>query len=605
MTALLWSLATGLPLLLAGLLLLTRPPGDRASATGRPDRPSGVHRWSVRLAQLALLPALILTLLPRDEQGTVAAVEAPWLLLGTTLGLDPVGRALLLVAVVLYAAALTAVSWRHTERAAQLEAFLLVSFVGNLGVYAATDAVTFYLAFAVMSFAAAGLVLHERTREAHRAGRVYLALTVLSETAVLGALLLVVHAGGLHLADAPAAVATTPHTGLIVALLLVGFGVKAGLMPLHVWLPLAHPAAPPAASAVLSGAMVKAGLVGWLRFLPLGEVALPTWGLTLVVLALVSAFGAVLLGIGQRDPKVVIAYSTVSQMGYLSAIVGVALAQPDLAPAAIASATVYAVHHGLAKGALFLGFPVWKHHGQGWSRRLVIAGLVVAGLAVVGAPFTSGSLGKYATKTAVEGVGLLGIDLIQLLPLVATGSTVLLIRFAWVLRRTELDPLPSRSDPELPAWLIVVATSVALPWWITAAWLPITQVPELDPVTLWDASWPILLGIALGAVVWWQAETGRRDRLQERATQIPAGDIVVLEERVLARATRATGRAGAHLGNGRDRAVEAARTGLSDLLRRAAGPVSHTLGALGSYRGSGLLIVGLIVLLVLVQEVWS
>ena len=172
----------------------------------------------------------------------------------------------------------------------------------------------------------------------------------------------------------------------------------------------------------------------------------------------------------QRDPKVVLAYSTVSQMGYLSAVVGIALAQPALAPAAVASAVVYAVHHGLAKGALFLGVPVWKHHRSDRSRWLVVGGLTIAGLAVVGAPFTSGALGKYATKTAVEGANLWGLDLVQVLPFVATVSTVLLTRFTWLLLHTEPDPLPVGSDPELPAWLVIVLAALVLLCLGISAW---------------------------------------------------------------------------------------------------------------------------------------
>lgn len=594
---LLWAVVVLLPLLCATVLAATRPDGGRTSAW--------LHRWSVRLAQLALLPALALTLLPPDDQGTVAAVEVPWLMLGATVALDPAGRALLLVAVVLYGSALTAVSWRHTRRAAELEAFLLVSFVGNLGVYAATDAVTFYLAFAVMSFAAAGLVLHERTAVAHRAARVYLTLTVASEAAVLGALILTVGAGGMALADAPAAVAASPHTPAIVGLLVVGFGVKAGLVPLHLWLPLAHPAAPPAASAVLSGAMVKAGLIGWLRFLPLGEVELRTWGMVVVLLALAGALGAAVVGVGQRDPKVVLAYSTVSQTGYLSAVVGISLVQPALAPAAMASAVVYAVHHGLAKGALFLGVPVWKHHRTNRSRWVVVGGLTAASLAVVGAPFTSGALGKYATKTAVEGAALWGLDLVQVLPLVATGSTLLLVRFTWLLLHTEPDPLPVQSDPELPAWLVIVLASLVVPRAVTEAWVPVTGVPQLDPVTLWDAAWPILLGLVPAALVWWRARSGTGGRHErDRAVRaVPAGDLVVPAERVVALTGQGLGRAGSGLGTARDRGLERLSSGWADWRDRAAGPLGSLTRSVESYRGSGVLVLVLLGLVVLVQVV--
>jgi formate hydrogenlyase subunit 3/multisubunit Na+/H+ antiporter MnhD subunit len=99
---------------------------------------------------------------------------------------------------------------------------------------------------------------------------------VAGETLLLAGLLLAVaEATGLGCRGGRRRRRLAPQRDLIVGLLVAGFGIKAGVLGLHVWLPLAHPAAPFAASAVLSGAMIKAGLVGWLRLLPLGEVALP------------------------------------------------------------------------------------------------------------------------------------------------------------------------------------------------------------------------------------------------------------------------------------------------------------------------------------------
>lgn len=85
-----------------------------------------------------------------------------------------------------------------------------------------------------------------------------------------------------RLADVPAAVAASPLRNELIVLLLVSLGIKAGLVPLHVWLPLAHPVAPTPASAVLSGAMIKAGLLGWLRFIPFGLAAWPEAGHALI-----------------------------------------------------------------------------------------------------------------------------------------------------------------------------------------------------------------------------------------------------------------------------------------------------------------------------------
>lgn len=514
--------------------------------------PAGLVRW----CQLAVVPGVLLALSPGglDPGAGGAAAHVP-LLLGTWLAVDLVARPLLLVGTLLYGAALTAVTFGHSERPDQLAAYLLVSYVGNVGVYLAWDTVTFYLAFAVMSFAAYGLVIHTRSLGALRAGRVYLTLTVLSETAILLALLLVTSAGGRLLSDAPSAVASSPYRGAIVALLIIGFGVKAGLFPLHLWLPLAHPAAPPAASAVLSGAMVKAGLVGWLRFLPLGEVEMAGVGRLVVALALVGAFGAVIVGSPQRDPKAVLAYSTVSQMGFLGVVVGVALAAPALAPACIPAAVVYAVHHGLAKGALFLGVPVWKHHATTTllQRRVVQAGLALAALAVVGAPLSSGSVGKYAAKYAVEGVSLAGVDLVTLLPFVATGSTILLVRCALLLRRAEYEPNPDAKDPELLGWLLLVVTSATVPWLVTEAWVPVAAVPELEAVTVWDATWPILLGLALGAGL--AALLARRPDPVKPLLDVPAGDLATPATVAAVAAVRAGRAGGDALGRARERLV--------------------------------------------------
>ncbi|MDQ7994010.1 MAG: proton-conducting transporter membrane subunit, partial [Propionicimonas sp.] len=442
-----------------------------------------------RVAPLSLLPAAALAVLGPAAVGTV---DAPWLLLGVTTTLDPVARPLLLMSVVLYAAALTAAAESGVRRTAVLSALLLVCFVGSTAVFVAGDVATFYVGYSVMSVAAYGLVVHGRDRSALRAGRAYLVLTMVSEMAVLVALLLVVDVGGPLLADAPAAVAASPHRSAIIGLLLLGFGIKAGTFPLHGWLPLAHPAAPPPGSAVLSGAMIKVGLVGWLRFLPLGEVAVPGWGTALVVLALVGAFGALVPGVLTDDPKVSLAYSSVSQMGFLGVLVGVALTAPELAAACVAATVVYAVHHGVAKGGLFLSITVWRLHGAGPLRPYVLGGMALLALAVVGAPLGSGAVAKYAAKQALYPAGFDVVDLAALLPLVGTVSTLLVVRAAVRLGHTAL---PGRAglDAAMVSWTVLVLGGTVATWFLAGTWFPGLHVPALDAVSLWDALWPVLL----------------------------------------------------------------------------------------------------------------
>lgn len=490
-----------------------------------PQRAHRLRRTTAIVSPLTVLPAGLLTL-----AGEVTRLDVPWLLFGAEFAVDEMARSLTLIAVLLYGAALMSISWvklRDAERGSgALSAFLLVCFAGNICVYLAADPVTFYLGFVVLSFSAAGLVIHYRTRTARRATVIYLVLSVVSETAVLAGLLLVT--------------AAPEQTGWIVTLLLIGFGVKAGTVPLHVWLPLAHPAAPPAASAVLSGAMVKAGLVGLLRFLPTENddaSVLATAGNTLLVLALLGAFAAVLIGVLQDDPKVILAYSTISQMGFITALVAVGVLVPELAGVTASAAVLYAVHHGLAKGALFLGVPVVKHYAQGWAGILVWIGMLGAGLAVAGAPFTSGAYGKYVSKEAVEGINVLGLGLDHILPLVATGSTVLLMRFAVIMWRADREPR-RRPDGELFSWLAVCTAGVLVPWLIGQHWISGAEDVSWTASALWDATWPMLLGIALGLLVW-RLAVGDLLPSWLGPDLIPAGDLIVPEESAVLRVRRA------------------------------------------------------------------
>ena len=132
---------------------------------------------------------------------------------------------------------------------------------------------------------------------------------------------------------------------------------------------------------MLSGAAVKAGVIGFIRFLPF-EVALPGWGETLAAGGLVSAFYGVAIGITQSNPKTVLAYSSVSQMGLLATVLGMGLAAGD-ATVPIA-ATFYAVHHILARGGLFLALVLAHRPGARGYRMVLVPAAVVgtSGLAV-------------------------------------------------------------------------------------------------------------------------------------------------------------------------------------------------------------------------------
>jgi formate hydrogenlyase subunit 3/multisubunit Na+/H+ antiporter MnhD subunit len=277
----------------------------------------------------------------------------------------------------------------------------LLTLTGSLGVFIAADLLTFYLVYALVSIPAFGLIAHDDDAASRRAGGVYMAFTVLGETFLLMGFVLLAAgepSGNLQIRDVMAALPASPWRDTALALVITGFGMKIGLVPLHGWMPLAYMAAPIPAAAVLSGAAVKAGVIGLIRFLPF-EAALPGWGDTLVAFGFISAFYGVAIGITQRNPKAVLAYSSISQMGVIAATLGMGLATADKGVAL--EAAFYAAHHVLVKGALFLTVGVVAVT-SGRRLWLVLLMALVLALSLGGLPLTSGALAKLAIKRPWE-----------------------------------------------------------------------------------------------------------------------------------------------------------------------------------------------------------
>jgi formate hydrogenlyase subunit 3/multisubunit Na+/H+ antiporter MnhD subunit len=159
-------------------------------------------------------------------------------------------------------------------------------------------------------------------------------------------------------------------------------------------------------------------VIGLIRFLPF-EAALPGWGDALVVFGFVSAFYGVAIGITQPNPKAVLAYSSISQMGVIAVVLGMGLAAAD--KGAALDAAFYAAHHVLVKGALFLAIGVVAATS---SRRrwLVLLPAAVLALSLGGLPLTGGALAKLAVKAPL-GNGLVGM----LAAISAAGTTLLMV----------------------------------------------------------------------------------------------------------------------------------------------------------------------------------
>ena len=470
------------------------------------------------------LPALVVGLFPPTSQDFFY----PWLLLGTQLGVSSADAVILLfTAVVWLVASSFAFSWMQRDpRRERFFVFFLLTMSGNLGAIIAQDMPSFYAFFAVMSFAAYGLIAHENTLKTRRAARVYIVLVAVGEAALALAMIFAAGMlGAFDFATVRLGLAALPNGDLIIAFALLGFGIKAGVLLLHVWLPLAHPVAPVPASAVLSGTMIVTGLVGLLRFLPVGVVALPGWGGLLVAFGLTAAFYGAIVGIDQHNPKVVLAYSSVSQMGIMTMAIGMILLEPTLAgPLSIAIA-FFALHHGLAKSALFLGAGLEKTRMDADQRRWLVIGLSLPALALAGAPFTSGMLAKSALVVAEAAMPEpWGTLLHMLLPFTSVITALLMARFLVLVASGPTRPGEPVGRAPWIIWCASLLLVLVLPWWLSPG-------PRL-PWTLQNIGgslWPLGLAFiaALIAVRVWR-RVGR-----PAIPEIPQGDLLLPAERLL------------------------------------------------------------------------
>jgi len=279
---------------------------------------------------LALLPAVMLLAVPADF-----SIEVPWLLFGTGLGVGGASRWLLAMSVVLWAVAATLLR-APTGRSAEhrLTTFLLLTMAGNLGVILATDLVGFFTFSALMGYGFYTLLVDGGDETARRAGRVYLGFLVVADLALFDALMIAAATtGDLGFEAVYRAIAQSPAPGLYLSMVLVGFALKAGVWPLHFWLPLVFGSARPAVALLLGGVPVAMGLLGMVRWLPLGELAHPGLGMGIQWLGLVAAIYGTVVGLMQSHPRTLLAYAGIVVTSLFVTILGSGLEWPMIGSA--------------------------------------------------------------------------------------------------------------------------------------------------------------------------------------------------------------------------------------------------------------------------------
>jgi hydrogenase-4 component B len=229
-------------------------------------------------------------------------------------------------------------------------------------VLTAQNAVLFLASWELMALGGFFLVAFDgHERQARNAALLYLIATHLGTLCLFAAFgLLGMRAGSFAFAQMAGHPALLAVSTPIFVLALLGFGSKAGFVPLHIWLPEAHPAAPSPVSALMSGVMIKTGIYGLLRVLGLFAQPPAWWGLTLGAIGLCSGTLGILWALAQSDVKRLLAYSSIENVGIITLGVGigyfgVSVRNPPVALLGLAGALWHAVNHGLFKSALFFG----------------------------------------------------------------------------------------------------------------------------------------------------------------------------------------------------------------------------------------------------------
>jgi multicomponent Na+:H+ antiporter subunit D len=285
---------------------------------------------------------------------------------------------------------------------------LLIVLGAVQGTVLAKDLISFYVFLEMTTVATYFLIIHKRSVDAFQAGYKYILMTLIGAFLILLSIILVYADTGSY-----EVIVVTKSGGFIAPVLfLLGCFVKAGVVPLHTWLPDAHPAAPSPVSAFLSGMMIKIGAYGIIRFIfPILNFDLPATNFGEILSSLIMSIGVasmligVLLALLQTDTKRLLAYHSISQMGYI--LLGIGLGTK----LGLAGGLYHLVNHAMFKGLLFLcmgavtystGTRKLDDLGGLWKKMpITTSTCIIAALAISGIPPFNGFVSKTVLAEAV------------------------------------------------------------------------------------------------------------------------------------------------------------------------------------------------------------
>lgn len=398
--------------------------------------------------------------------------QSPWLgeAVNIRLALDGFSLFMLVaISLVGFAASLFSIDYmEHYGAKGNYYALYLVMIAGMNGLVLATDLFGVYIFLEVAAVASYALVAYGLGRDELEAAFKYLMLSVVASAFVVAAIAVIFGMTGSLDFAAVAAALKELNAGAVVgvaaAFFIMGFGLKAALVPFHAWLPDAHPSAPAPISAVLSGLLIKVSGVYALTRIFLGVFGLtPALSGALMILGTVSMVVAAFLALGQKDMKRMLAYSSISQVGYVVLGIGIGT------PLGIAGGLFHLFNHALAKGLLFLtSGSVQQATGTrdmddmgGLAKRMPVTAVtnLVGSLSIAGVPPLNGFWSKLLIIVALVQAGHPVFAVIAVLASVLTLWYYLLLQ-----RKTFFGKLNEKwaAVKEAPFWMTAATVLLAL-----------------------------------------------------------------------------------------------------------------------------------------------
>lgn len=450
---------------------------------------SATRAIALRLVPWAALPALVVTGLFFDQ-----VLHLPGVLMGSVLVLDDLGRVfLLLVATLWTAVGLLAWPRPGTTDAERYAVLLLLAMAGGLGLVVAADILLFFTAGTLTSYALYGLLVSDAEDSTRPAGRILVILLVVSDLVLFECLLLLGQAaGGVEFTVVRQALLSIEHRGLVLGLMIVGFGIKAGVVGVHFWLTPVFVSAVPALRPALIGFIFSAGLLGWLRLLPFGESHWPGEGIMLQWLAWVTLGYAVFMGLLHRQQRAILACVAIALTGYWLMLMGSVFLQPTLWSEIDDALPFILLQAGFGLAALMLldGQTGWQVRGR--LRYFPRGVLCLAALLLVTVPvILTGHVAKVVGMMAEPlAWALAAITLLTLRSVLLMVSTVHDSRGLKVtLKETQHFAQASTTRTLLVASGLTVASLLAA----------VNNLIELSADVLWG---PILVAAAAALLAW-------------------------------------------------------------------------------------------------------